>query len=144
MNPAAKQAWARTKIVVAPGRYVLAELAPESLGRAAARVGSAFSAIIVEAGAVSLIVEESAWDAEKLPARAIQRGYRVVTLEAEVAPDLSGYLAPAAARLAEAGIPIIPVCGAPRDHLLVRDQDLDRARKILEDLVRECSKIAAP
>lgn len=144
MNPAAARAWAATKIVVWPERYVLAELGLEARGLASSQSGRGFSALIVEADAASLILAEEAWDARKIQARAVHRGYRVVTLEAEVGLDVAGYLAPAAARLAEAGIPIIPVCGAPRDHLLIRDQDLDRARKILEDLVMESNKIAAP
>jgi len=144
MNSAAKQAWAGTKVTVWPERYILAELGLEALGQAAGRVARGFSALIVEADAVSLVLEEAAWDAQNLPARAVHRGYRVVTLDAKIGLDLAGYLAPAAARLAEAGIAIIPVCGAPRDHLLIRNQDLDRARKILEDLARECRNIAAP
>jgi len=144
MNPAAKEAWAATKVVVWPERYVLAELGLEALDPASARPGAGFSAMIAEADAVSLVLEEKAWNDLELAARAVHRGYRVVTLDVRVGPDVAGYLAPAAARLADAGIPIIPVCGAPRDHLLIRDQDLDRAGKILVDLVKECIKIGAP
>jgi len=55
-----------------------------------------------------------------------------------MAPDVVGYLAPAAARLATAGIPIIPQCAFRTDHLLVRESDLDAAVRILGDLIAAC------
>jgi hypothetical protein len=142
MIPAARKAWAGTKVVVSTGRYVLAELDPKGFDPATVPMGHGFSAILREADTLSLIVEESAWKSMERRARAVHGPMRVVTLEGELPPDLAGYLAPAALRLAEAGIPIVPVCGATRDHLLVRDGDVDKAVALIESLVRECGRPA--
>ncbi|HEY3225889.1 MAG TPA: amino acid-binding protein [Planctomycetota bacterium] len=142
MNPAARKAWAGTKVVVSTERYVLVELAPGALDRSPVGINGGFSAIIHEADTVSLIVKESAWKSKERRARAVHGPLRLVTLEAELEPELAGYLSPAAVRLADAGIPIVPICGATRDHLLVRDVDVDRAAAMLEGLARDCGRPA--
>lgn len=142
MIPAARKAWAGTKVVVSAAPYVLADLDPAEFDAFEVPKGPGFSAIIREPGTLSVILEESAWTSKERRARAVHGPLRLVSLEAELPPDLAGYLAPAAARLAEAGIPIVPVCGANRDHLLVRERDVARAAAILEDLVRECGRPA--
>jgi len=142
MIPAARKAWAGTKVVVSTGRYVLADLDPAGFDPFDVPKGPGFSAVIREPDTVSVIAEESVWKSQERRARAVHGPLRLVTLEAELSPELAGYIAPAAARLAEAGIPIVPVCGATRDHLLVRDGDVARAAAILEDIVRECGRPA--
>ncbi len=54
--------------------------------------------------------------------------------------DLVGFLAPAAARLAEASIPIIPQCGSHTDHLLVPEGRLEDAVRVIEGLIAEARK----
>jgi hypothetical protein len=49
-----------------------------------------------------------------------------------------GYFAPAAARLAEAGISIVPQCAYLKDHVLIQDEKISHAIEILEGLIAEC------
>ena len=48
--------------------------------------------------------------------------------------DLVGFLAVASRALADAGVPILAICGYAKDHILVREGDLDRALAALTAL----------
>ena len=63
--------------------------------------------------------------------------YRAITLDVNIDLGVVGYLAPAAVRLAEAGVSIVPQCAYSKDHLLVREADLEAARAVLEALIAE-------
>jgi hypothetical protein len=141
MDDAIRRLWASTRIELWAERYVLVSLPHEALPAAAAMVAAragGFAALVVERDEVSLTIEEGAWRAaaEPLRARVVAGPYRAVTLGLDVDLGVSGYLLPAAARLAEAGIPILPQCAYLKDHLLFRDEDARRAVAILEALAR--------
>lgn len=143
MKETIRNLWARTKISLWPGEYLLVSLPHQSLIDSMSVVSSApgyFSAIVVERDEVSLTVEKDLWKARAGAVRfhAAEGPFRVVTLELNLDLQTVGYLAPAAIRLAEAGISIIPQCAFLKDHLLVRASDAERTRMILEDLAREC------
>lgn len=143
MNASVRSLWARTTIRLWPERYVLVSLPPDSLARALACVASTaatFSAVVVERDEVSLTVEETAWNAhaETVRHHVVDGPYRAITLQVDVDPGVSGYFAPAAERLADAGIAIVPQCAYLKDHLLTRAADAERAVEIMERLAREC------
>jgi hypothetical protein len=139
----ARLVWARTRLQIWPQTYRLVSLPPSALAEAAgllAQSGGAFAALVLTADEVSLTLPEEAWVRSPLGrrARAAAGPYRVVTLDAEVDLDVCGYLAPVAARLAEAGIPIVPQCAYAKDHLLVREGDLEEAMRVLQAWIRAC------
>jgi hypothetical protein len=141
MDRRVREAWARTRVRVWPERYVLAGLPTGRLAEAAALAGESgagFAALVLEAEEVSLTLEEGRWEASGLAGEGLARSgpYRAITLDAELGLDLCGYLAPAAVRLAEAGVPLVPQCGRRTDHLLVREEDLQAALRVLEGLAR--------
>jgi hypothetical protein len=144
VNPRARAVWARTSLRVWPGALVLASLPPSALAEAADLVGRAagFAALVLERDEVSLTVEEESWRASPLRALASAEAgpYRAITLEAELELGMVGYLAPAAGLLAEAGVSIVPQCAYLKDHLLVRDADLETARRVLEGFIAECRR----
>jgi hypothetical protein len=113
-----------------------------ALPEAAALVGRAtcFAALVLERDEVSLTVEEEAWRAASLraQARAEAGPYRAITLDVDIDLGVVGYLAPAAARLAEAGVSIVPQCAYRKDHLLVREGELAEAVRVLEDFIAAC------
>jgi hypothetical protein len=122
---------------------MLVSLPLESLAQAAAVVSGAagrFAALVVERDEASLTVEQTLWEgcSTFLRHRAVAGPFRAITLDVNADLGTSGYFAPAAERLAEAGIPIIPQGAYLKDHVLVRAADADRAVEILEKLVREC------
>jgi hypothetical protein len=137
--------WARTTLLLRSERYTLARVAPERLAEAAAlagRAGSAFAALVVDGDGVSLTLPEPLWRASALRERAHgeQGPLRVITLDLALEPDVTGYLAPAAARLARAGVPIVPQCGYSKDHLLVPEPHAERALEVLRGLVSDCAR----
>jgi hypothetical protein len=139
----ARLVWARTRLQIWPETYRLVSLPPAALAEAAALLaesGGSFAALVLTADEVSLTLPEEVWVRSSLGgrARATAGPYRVVTLDAEVDLDLCGYLAPVAARLAEAGVAIIPQCAYARDHVLVRGPDLEEAMRVLQDWIRAC------
>jgi hypothetical protein len=131
----ARAAWAAARVLVWPESYVLASLPPARLAEAAALVGSrrsGFAALVVERDEVSITVDRASWD-ERRPAEARESGpYRAITIDVDVELDVCGFLAPAAARLAEAGVAIVPQCAFRKDHFLVHAGDLPAAVRVLE------------
>lgn len=105
-------------------------------------VGDAFLALLVERDEVSLTLPETAWAVHPLAprARAESEGWRVVTFDLELTLDVTGYLAPAAAALAAAGIPIVAQCAHSKDHLLVPDDRLDDALATLGSLIEDARR----
>ncbi len=137
---AARALWARTRVRVWPGCYRLVSLPPGALAEAAALVGRApggFAALVLERDEVSLTLPAELWDASDLRprARAEAGPYRALTFDLDLDLHVTGYLAPAAALLAEAGVSIVPQCAFLKDHLLVREADLERALETLAGLV---------
>lgn len=139
--------WARTRLRVWPEDYALVSLPPDALADAAAFVASrsgCFAALVLERDEVSLTVPEDLWRMSALRPRALRESgpFRAITFDLDLDLTVCGYLAPAAARLAEAGISIVPQCAFSKDHLLVHARDLDRAVATLEAWVGFCRKDA--
>ena len=147
MNDRARLLWASVRLHVWPERYVLASLPIARLAEASALVARAadtFVAIVRERDELSLTLPE-ALRAELEPlANRVAGPYRVITFDLALELDLVGFLAPAAERLAAAGVSIVPQCGFRTDHLLVWDRDLALAVGILETLIRESATSTGP
>jgi hypothetical protein len=137
----ARAIWARTGLHVWPQRYLLVSLPVAAASEAAALLGRArsFAALVLERDEVSVTVEAETWRASPLSARALAEAgpYRAITLDVDIDLTVVGYLAPAAARLAEAGVSIVPQCAYRKDHLLVPESDLGRAVRVLEAFIAE-------
>lgn len=133
--------WARTTLRVAAGRYYLVGLPMRMLPKAASLVAKAqrrFTALIAEPDEVSLTISERAWRTSTLKKHASASGpFRVITFNLELDAAVVGYFAPAAWRLAGAGISIIPQCGFRKDHVLVWEADLKKAMEVLKTLIAD-------
>ena len=143
LSSAVRPLWARTTLRVAPDLYWMVSLPPSSLTDAAQLVatqGGAFGSLIAEPDEVSLTVSEKAWKASPLRRAALADAgpFRAITFNLDVDLAVSGYFSPAASRLAEAGISIVPQCAFLKDHVLVRTADLAAAISCLEQLISEC------
>ncbi len=87
-----------------------------------AEVALPFSALIADADEVTLALPSEAWDAfkERLPDYAeFPALYRLITFDAELPPDLLGFIALVGRILAEAGVPVLTYAAYTRDHVLV-------------------------
>jgi hypothetical protein len=122
----------------------LVSLPAEQLAAAADLVaaGTPFAALIREPGGVSLTISDQTWlsNAARFPGARLAGPYRALTLDLDVDPLVSGFLAPATARLAAVGVAVVPQCGYLRDHLLVGTEDLERAVEALRALIEDCRR----
>jgi hypothetical protein len=137
-----RETWARTRLRVWAEPCYVASLPLESLAAAGAWVGGCgrgFAALVVERDEVSVTLPESAWLGSPLRARALAAAgpFRALTFDLDLDLELVGFLAPAAERLAEAGVSILPQCAYLKDHLLVKEEKLEDAVRAIEALIRE-------
>ncbi len=144
-NEKARALWARTTLRVWPGAYRLVSLDPalgEEAAQALAGSPAPFLALVRERDEISLTIAEKPWRQSPLRPRARSEAgpFRVITFELALALDVVGYLAPAAARLARAGISVVPQCAFQKDHLLVPARRVGDALRVLRGLVRDCAR----
>jgi uncharacterized protein len=115
-----------------PERFVLAALKPNErvlvLGLLAG-VTAPFIQLIVEPDVLTLLLPQPDWRALKpaFPHARIEGLFRVISFNLDLPDDLVGFLAVASRTLADAGVPILAICGYTKDHILVREEHLDRA-----------------
>lgn len=149
LNPQARAVWANASIKVWPGAVVLAtfprfagDRVAAFAGRVSLREEHGFACFVIEGETCSLTANEAAFDAWRLKGRAtaVTRGWRAITVDATMPTELVGFLAPAAERLAAAGIPIIPQCGFHTDHLLVPGDRIEKAVAVLEGVIQDARK----
>ena len=88
---------------------------------------------------VTLLLEESDYQRIRHLVRdaKIERGFRLVTLDIELPWNVVGYLARVTEILAASGIPVGTLSSFSRDHLLIKQDDLGKALRVLSDHVKE-------
>ncbi len=136
--------WAATRVLAWPGQHVLVSLPRERAVEAAGLVGAApgFAALVLERDETSLSLPCEAWEAAspRFPEARVAGPFAALTLDIDVDMDVCGYLAPAAERLAAAGVSIVPQCAFRKDHLLVPAAQAALARQVLEELIAEARR----
>jgi hypothetical protein len=115
-----------------PERFVLAALEPNErmlVVRLLASVTAPFVQLIAEPDRLTLLLPQSDWHSLKpaFPHARIQAPFRVISFNHDLPNDLVGFLAIASRALADAGVPILAICGYTKDHILVREEHLERA-----------------
>ena len=100
-------------------------------------VVGAFWQLIVEPDKVTLVVAEGEWRAisHAFPHARVGRHYRAISFDLDLPDDLVGFMAAVSGALAAAGVPLLAVCGASKDHLLVHEQHLEAALGAIAALV---------
>jgi len=149
MRPETRTLWARTTLRVAPEKYCLVSLPTRMLSEAVrmvAKEDGRFAALIAEPDEVSLTIRDSVWETSSLRRRATAESgpFHAITFNLDLNPAVVGYFAPAAQRLAEAGISIVPQCAFLKDHLLIQEADLPKATEVLKKLIADCRKPRRP
>ena len=114
-------------IVIYEMKYAICRLEPDASVPAWAE-GGRFLSITRTANELSIVCEE-----EMVPADVHgERNRRLMQIEGTLAFTLTGVLASVAAPLANAGISIFAVSTYDTDYLLVSDEDLQEAARVLE------------
>jgi uncharacterized protein len=134
----------RTKVEVAPASFALVGVRHEDWKRLlenpelSPRVDSVFM-ILRDAFEVTLLLEEDDWRAMRHAARdaKVERGFRLVTLDIELPWNVVGFLARVTEILATAGVAVGALSSFSRDHLLIRQDDLGTALRVLGEHVAE-------
>jgi hypothetical protein len=134
----------RTRVEVAPGTFVLAGMRHEDWARLLENPElsprpEALFMLLRDAHETTLLVEEEDWRAMRHAARDARSegGWRLVTLDIELKWDVVGYLARVTEILAAEGVPVGALSAFSRDHLLIKQEDLGRALRVLGEHVAE-------
>ena len=95
--------------------------------------------LLRDAHETTLLVEEDDWRAMRHVLRDARSegGWRLVTLDIELPFNVVGYLARVTEILAAAGIPVAALSAFSRDHLLIKQDDLGAALRVLGEHVAE-------
>ncbi len=133
-----------TRIEVHPATFALLGLSDQNWTRLlenpelSPRAESPFL-IFRDGREVTLLLEENDWQRIRhlLRDARIERGFRLVTLDIELPWNVVGYLARVTEILAASGIPVGALSSFSRDHLLVKQDDLGRALRVLSEQVKE-------
>lgn len=148
MDETVTNLWAQTRLSIWPEQYWLVSVAPAMLSDALAVIAASppyFAALVMECDEVSLTICDAVWQdwREQLQGYQAAGPYKIMTLALNIDLGVCGYLLPAAERLAEASISIMPQCAYLKDHLAIKQEDAARAVHILDELITECQAILA-
>jgi hypothetical protein len=88
---------------------------------------------------VTLMLDEIDWRAMRHAARdaRVEGNFRLVTLDLELDWNVVGYMARVTAILSGAGISVGALSAFSRDHLLIKQDDLGQALRVLGEHVAE-------
>ncbi len=133
-----------TRIEVVPATFVLVGLSHQNWTRLlenpelSPRAKSPFL-IFRDGREVTLLLEEDDWQRIRHIVRdaKMERGFRLVTLDIELPWNVIGYLARVTEILAAAGIPVGALSSFSRDHLLIKQDDLGKALRVLSEHVKQ-------
>jgi|SRR3989344_4012366 len=81
---------------------------------------------------ITVIIEQGKYNAGD--AIEVEKGWKILTFEAVLPMSLTGFLAKVSSELAEEKISIFAVSAYSTDHILVKEKDLEKARKRLEKI----------
>jgi hypothetical protein len=131
-------------VEVAPATYFLIGLRHEDWLRLLENPelsprGSAPFMLMRDRFEVTLLLDETDWQTIRHAVREarVEGGFRLVTLDLELGWKTAGYLARVTEILAGAGISIGALTAFSRDHLLIKQDDLGTALRVLGEHVAE-------
>jgi hypothetical protein len=134
----------RTRVEVAGATYFLIALRHEEWMRLLENPelsprGSAPFMLLRDEHEVTLLLDESDWRTMRHAARdaRVEGGFRLLTFDIELDWSVVGYLARVTSILAEAGIAVGALSAFSRDHLLIKQDDLGVALRVLGQHVAE-------
>jgi hypothetical protein len=134
----------RTRVEVAPETYFLISLRHEDWQRVLENPelsprGDAPYMLMRDRHEMTLLLDEIDWKTMRYAARdaRVEGGFRLVTLDIELEWNVVGFLARVTEILAGAGIAVGALSAFSRDHLLIKQDDLGTALRVLGAHVAE-------
>lgn len=134
----------KTRVEVAPATYFLVGLRHEDWARLLENPelsprGSAPFMLLRDEYEVTLLLDETDWQTMRHAARdaRVEGGFRLVTLNIALDWNVVGFLARVTELLAAEGVSIGALTAFSRDHLLIKQDDLGKALRVLGQHVEE-------
>jgi hypothetical protein len=134
----------KTRVRVSPAVYFLVGMRHEDWLRLLENPelsprGDAPFMLLRDEHEVTLLLDETDWRAMRHAARdaRVEGDFRLVTLDLELDWNVVGYLARVTAILSQAGISVGALSAFSRDHLLIKQDDLGHALRVLGEHVAE-------
>ncbi len=143
LPPGLTHIFGHTQLHTDDSEYVIVGFSREQVADALflfSRLGVPFSTAVVDRDEVTLLVPWESWQQvrDEVDSYDEARGYRLITYDSPTDLGLVGFIATLSGLLAEAGISIFSVSAYTRDHMLVQEEDLGRAVKILREFIADC------
>ena len=134
----------QARVEVAPATFVLVGMRHEDWNRLlenpelSPRAGSNFM-LLRDRVEVTLLLEEDDWRAMWHAARdaKVEAGFRLLTFDIELPWNVVGFLARVTEILAGEGIAVGALSAFSRDHLLIKQDELGKALRVLSGHVAE-------
>jgi hypothetical protein len=111
------------KASVRPGRYVVAKVANCS------KLSEKIFAMIKDYNETTIVVEEN----HELNIIEEEKFFKIISFETKLPFNLVGFLAYITGILANEGISILAISAYSTDHILIKENDLNQALKILKN-----------
>ncbi|HEY0079913.1 MAG TPA: ACT domain-containing protein [Pyrinomonadaceae bacterium] len=134
----------RTRVEVAAATFVLVGLRQEDWRRLLENPelsprAEASMMLLRDEREVTMLLEEEDWRPMRHALRdaRVESGFRLVTLDIELGWQVVGYLARVTEILASVGVPVGALSAFSRDHLLIKQDDLGKALRVLGKHVAE-------
>lgn len=132
----------QTRLKLVEGNFVLVGLSLEDGARLTrtlelvSRSDQPFM-ILQDTAEFSILIDEAAWVrlGFSAPSLKMEAEFRLVTLDQTLAWDVVGYLARVTAILAAEGISVGVLSSFSRDHLLIKQNALDGALRVLTEAI---------
>jgi len=139
-----KELLSRARVEVAPATFYLVGLRHEDWERLlenpelSPRASAPFM-FLKDEHEVTLLLDETDWRTMRHAVRdaRIESGFRLLTFDIELDWKIVGFLARVTQILAEAGISVGALSAFSRDHLLIKQDDLGAALRVLGEHVGE-------
>ena len=133
-----------TKIKVSPATFVLVGVSHQDWSRLIENPElspgpDANFMILRDDKEVTLLMQEEDWQRIRHTVRdaKVERDFRLLTFDLELSWNVIGYLARVTEILAAAEIPVGALSSFSRDHLLIKQQDMGKALRVLGEHVGE-------
>jgi hypothetical protein len=144
MNADITELLSRARVEVAPATFYLVGLRHEDWARLlenpelSPRASAPFM-FLKDEHEVTLLLDETDWRTLRHAVRdaRIESGFRLLTFDIELDWKTVGFLARVTQILAEAGISVGALSAFSRDHLLIKQDDLGTALRVLGEHVAE-------
>ena len=101
-----------------------------------AQIAEPFAVLILDAFEITLIISQEAYTdfADRIPSHVKGELYKLITLDVELVPTLTGLMAILTGALAQAGVPILSYAAYSRDHICVPAKYVETALTTLRKL----------